>query len=104
MMQAGGKSKGERTNFDGIGIIDPYLPDYLKFCGWMKTSWGAQCHVNSDIAQYSHRKYTDRDPCIRFRKEWLTIEEFKVKKMKELHEKEVAYKAKLHERVSNLAS
>lgn len=101
-MQNASSKSGKPYNPDGVKFIDPTIPSALQFCGWMKRPWGGQCHVHNDIASYSYHRFNDNEPCIKFRKEWITIEVFKQKKLKELHDKEVKYKQNLNERVNNL--
>ena len=84
--------------------INELTPSKLNFCGWLQIAWGWRCHVGNDIVSYHHQKVQDGygEPPILFQKKWITVEAFKIIKLKEFHEKDVKYKQNINERVNNL--
>ena len=79
-------------------------PEQLNFCGWIELSWGWKCWINADIATYDNRIAQDGfgDPPIRFRKQMLSVKEFKEKKLKFLKEKKLAKQKSILEKANKL--
>lgn len=79
-------------------------PEQIRFCGWVHLSWGWKCWINSDIATYNNKIVQDGfgEPPIRFRKEMLTVAQFKEKKLKALRAIKIAKQKQIAEKADKL--
>ena len=63
--------------------VNPNQPAQIKFCGWLHRQWGWVCYCNGSMAQFVWNRHQDGDDPIFYNKAWVSIEDFKAKKLAE---------------------